>query len=83
VAEHDPCKELMELDMKRLKETQNPVPQHDYGLAVQSAVSWLGDRYLLAEPVSRRVVEPRKPFFFEPRHWYEARRTIGPVGRKH
>ena len=67
--------------MKRPKPSL-PVSQHDYGLALQNAVSWLGDRYLLAEPVARRV-EERKPFFFEPRHWYEARRTIGPASRKH
>ena len=68
--------------MKRPKESALPLPQFDYGLAVQTAVSWLGDRYLLAEPVTRRV-EERKPFFFEPRHWYEARRTV-PLGtRKH
>ena len=68
--------------MKRPKETQHQVPQHDYGLALQSAVSWLGDRYLLAEPVSRRV-EELKPFFFEPRHWHEARRVVEPGSRKH
>ena len=71
--------------MKRPKPSL-PVRQHDYGLALQSAVSWLGDRYLLAEPVARRV-EKQKPFFFEPRHWHEARRTVGPgIGkgsRKH
>jgi hypothetical protein len=27
---------------------------HDYGLALQNAVSWLGDRYLLASPVTAR-----------------------------
>ena len=65
--------------MKRPKPSL-PVPRHDYGPALQSAVSWLGDRYLLAEPVSRRV-EARKPFFFEPRHWYETRRRVPkPVG---
>jgi hypothetical protein len=78
-------KELMEPDMKRPKPSL-PAQQHDYGLALQSAVSWLGDRYLLAEPVARRV-EKQKPFFFEPRHWHEARRTVGPgIGkgsRKH
>ena len=76
-----PTVELMEPDMKRPKETKQPVPQYDYGLALQSAVSWMGDRYLLAEPVSRRVVAP-KPFFFEPRHWYQARRTVGPGSSK-
>jgi hypothetical protein len=39
-----------------MKPGDNPkrVPLHDYGLALQSAVSWLGDRYLLAEPQQRR-----------------------------
>jgi hypothetical protein len=81
VPEYGPHKELMEPDMKRPKPSL-PVQQHDYELALQTAVSWLGDRYLLAEPVSRRV-EQRKPFFFEPRHWYQARRTLGPGSRKH
>jgi hypothetical protein len=40
--------------MKRPKETTLPPPQYDYGLALQSAVSWLGDRHLLAQPVPRR-----------------------------
>jgi hypothetical protein len=46
---------------------------HDYGPALQNAVSWLGDRYLLAEPVQRRA-EPSKAFFVEPRRWYPATR---------
>jgi hypothetical protein len=58
------------------------ITQHDYGLALQSAVSWLGERYLLAEPVSRRV-EERKPFFAESRSWHEPRRPVGPGSRKH
>ncbi len=49
------------------------MPQHDYGLALQRAVSWLGDRYVLAEPMSRRG-DDRKPFFVEPRRWHDARR---------
>ena len=47
---------------------------HDYGPALQTAMSWLGDRYLLAEPVQRRA-KPAKPFFVEPRRWYPATRT--------
>jgi len=58
------------------------IPQHDYGLALQSAVSWLGERYVLAEPVQRRVDE-RKPFFVETRSWHEPRRPISPGSRKH
>jgi hypothetical protein len=66
--------------MKRTKTASNSLPQYDYALALQSAVSWLGDRYLLAEPV-RRFAQP-KPFFAETRSWHEPRRS-GPPGRKH
>ena len=55
--------------MKRLESPPAPIPQHDYGLALKSAVSWLGDRYLLAEPVQRRR-EPLPPYFTKPRRWY-------------
>jgi hypothetical protein len=58
--------------MKRPKAASKPVPQYDYALALQSAVSWLGDRYLLAEPV-RRIAQP-KPFFVETPSWHEPRR---------
>ena len=69
--------------MKRPKENIRTLPQHDYGLALQTAVSWLGDRYLLAEPVSRRR-EPIKPFFVEPRSWHQAaQRSVTPGNRKH
>jgi len=54
--------------MKRPERNQIPLPKHDYGLALQSAVSWLGDRYVLAEPQQRRsdvrpvyVLEPPRP----------------------
>ena len=43
--------------MKRPKGELRPLPKYDYGLALQNAVSWLGDRYLLAEPVTRRNEE--------------------------
>ena len=52
----------------------NPsIPVHDYQHALQSAVSWLGDRYLLAEPVQRRN-EKDRPYFAEARRWYPATR---------
>jgi hypothetical protein len=56
--------------MKR-PEIRAQIPQHDYAPAVQSAVTWLGDRYLLAAPTPRRVEEP-KPYFNEPRQWHRA-----------
>ncbi len=68
--------------MKRSKDNSSALPKYDYGLALQTAVSWLGDRYLLAEPVARRA-EPIKPFFVETRSWHEPRRPAGPGIRKH
>lgn len=40
--------------MRRPNEMHPQLPVHDYGTALQSAVSWLGDRYLLAAPVTAR-----------------------------
>jgi len=54
-------------------------PQHDYGLALKSAVSWLGDRYLLADPLPRRRNE-RKDYFVETRRWHDVRKPEGPSG---
>jgi len=67
--------------MKR-PNSKSRLPPYDYGLALQSAVSWLGDRYLLAAPVARRVEMP-KPFFVEARSWHEPRRPVGFAGRRH
>lgn len=55
--------------MKRPKESRQHLPQHDYALALRNAVSWLGDRYLLAQPVARSVSAPQ-PFYHEPRAWH-------------
>ena len=54
--------------MKR-KETTSKIPLHDYRTALQDALSWLGDRHLLAEPVPR-LSEERAPYFAEPRRWH-------------
>jgi hypothetical protein len=40
--------------MTNFKALSQAVPQHDYRPALQGALSWLGNRYLLAEPVNRR-----------------------------
>jgi hypothetical protein len=61
--------------MKRATKPKPPIPQHDYGPALQSAVSWLGNRYLLADPVPRRSDEP-KPFFNEVPRWHDAVRPF-------
>jgi hypothetical protein len=68
-------------DDKILLVQATALPRHDYTPALQSAVSWLGDRYLLAEPVSRRDGD-HKPYFTEVRPWHTAARAAGP-GRRH
>ncbi|HUQ11917.1 MAG TPA: hypothetical protein VM146_16500 [Steroidobacteraceae bacterium] len=55
--------------MKRHKELAPYLPQYDYGMALRTAMSWLGDRYLLAQPVARRVEQP--PFFMQTRSWHD------------
>lgn len=54
--------------MKR-KETNSGMPLHDYRLALQSAMSWLGDRHLLAEPMPR-LSQEQTPYFAESRQWH-------------
>jgi hypothetical protein len=54
--------------MKRSESHPSSIPQHDYDLALKSAVSWLGDRYLLAAPLFKRSNE-RKEYFAETRRW--------------
>ena len=51
--------------MKRLESPPAPIPQHDYALALKSAVSWLGDR---------------TEYFVETRRWHDARNAKGPAG---
>ena len=36
------------------KSMRQGIPQHDYRPALEGALSWLGNRYLLAEPLNRR-----------------------------
>jgi len=51
--------------MKTSKPVNQAISRHDYGPALQGALSWLGDRYLLAEPLNRRS-DDRKPAVSEP-----------------
>jgi hypothetical protein len=39
--------------MKRSTDPNSTLPVHDYELALQRAVSWLGDRHILATPSVR------------------------------
>jgi hypothetical protein len=45
------------------------IPVHDYGPALRSAVTWLGERHLLAEPVRRRS-DDRGPYFNTQPGWH-------------
>jgi hypothetical protein len=65
--------------MKLSESAPANIPQHDYAPALKSAVSWLGDRYLLADPLPRRRDE-RKDFFVEARRWHDGRNAKGPSG---
>lgn len=56
--------------MKRSESPSGSIPRHDYGLALKSAVTWLGDRYLLAAPLPKRS-DDRKDYFIEPRRWHD------------
>ncbi len=58
--------------MKTPESPSASIPQHDYRQALKSAVSWLGDRYLLADPLPRRRNE-RKEYFNVPRRWLDSR----------
>ena len=51
--------------MKKTKAPNTAIPRHDYRPALQGALAWLGDRYLLAEPVNRRASD-RKTDFRQP-----------------
>jgi hypothetical protein len=54
------CNEKGENDMKTTKVPSQKLPPHDYRPALQGALTWLGKRYLLAEPLNRRS-DDRKP----------------------
>jgi hypothetical protein len=49
-----------------LKALSQASPPHDYQPALQGALSWLGKRYLLAEPLNRRNPD-RQDFPSEPK----------------
>lgn len=52
-----------------MKSKQAPFPLHDYGAALQGALSWLGDRHLLAAPAPRlQTVQAAN--FAESRRWH-------------
>jgi hypothetical protein len=40
--------------VKNTNKLKQAIPTHDYRPALQGALSWLGNRYLLAEPLNKR-----------------------------
>jgi len=46
--------------VKTSKAPDRTIPTHDYRPALNGALSWLGKRYLLAEPVNRRSSDDLK-----------------------
>ena len=64
--------------MKRPETKKRPETAYDYEQARLDAVSWLGERYLLATPQPKRE-EPRPQYFVQPRDWFHAVRR--PVTR--
>jgi hypothetical protein len=55
----------LENNVKTSKGLSQTIPPHDYRPALQGALTWLGKRYLLAEPLNRRS-DDRKPLVNEP-----------------
>jgi len=65
---------ILEHGAMKMHEKPGSLPLHDYDTALRSAVSWLGDNYLLAVPTARRKPDSL-PYFGAPRHWIGAQRT--------
>jgi hypothetical protein len=56
--------------MKLTTQEASRLPVDDYSAALRNAVSWLGERYLLAVPVTRsEQAAPR--YFPQGRGWHE------------
>ncbi|HEY0802434.1 MAG TPA: hypothetical protein VGD54_16460 [Steroidobacteraceae bacterium] len=58
--------------MKLRNHTRPRLPVEDYSHAIRNAVSWLGDRYLLAAPIDVRSIKhsPLR-YFTEKASWHE------------
>jgi hypothetical protein len=53
-------------------------PFHDYSVAIESAVSWLGSRYLLAAPVQpHRRPNPHRGWYLQSDRWLQASKLRG------
>jgi hypothetical protein len=62
--------------MKLSNQTPPRLPVEDYSRAIDGAVSWLGDRYLLASPINARSHSQLSWYLFaEGRSGWHARRS--------
>ena len=62
--------------MKQMPRSEKGFPLHDYTMAISSAVSWLGERYLLASPINRpRRLRSVEPFYGQRASWWRVGRT--------
>jgi hypothetical protein len=59
----------LEWTLKLMMQEPPRLPVDDYSAALRDAVSWLGERYLLAVPVTRNDQAPR--YLPQGRGWYE------------
>ena len=67
--------------MKLRNQTRQRLPVEDYSHAIRNAVSWLGDRYLLAAPINVRAINHSpSPYFAEKGSWHE-RVRVGDCSR--
>lgn len=62
----------------KIRQAPPPIPFHDYSAAIENAVSWLGSRYLLAEPIQPH---PRtylqRGWYLQSDHWLQASKLRG------
>lgn len=69
--------------MKRSNDANSPLPVHDYEPALQRAVSWLGDRHLLATPSVRLPTANVRHRFLARPLATAGRISTGPAARVH
>jgi hypothetical protein len=63
---------IEEQTMKLSNQPRPRLPVVDYSHAIRNAVSWLGDRYLLAAPIDiRSINRSPSPYFAEKGSWHE------------
>jgi hypothetical protein len=58
--------------MKLRTQNRPQLPVEDYSRAIRAAVSWLGERYILAAPIKVRLSHrPPPDYYREAERWHE------------